>query len=66
MLGEICQKGISIVDIMVVTRNIEFYFFNFKTNNYLHLTTNSLTISIILNMQNRSQKHRISAIFYAR
>jgi hypothetical protein len=32
MLGEICQKGISIVDIMVVTRNIEFYFFNFKTN----------------------------------
>ncbi len=33
MLGEICQKGISIVDILVVTRNIEFFFFNFKTIN---------------------------------
>ncbi len=30
MLGEICQKGISIVDILVVTRNIEFFFLILK------------------------------------
>jgi hypothetical protein len=33
MLDEICQKGVSIVDKMVVTRSIEINFFILKANN---------------------------------